>query len=99
MNAPMNPRKLRVTTASLSGCFGCHMSFLDIDERLLELADVVAGKADLDETTEFPSGVHSTAAWSRAEWIVGTLDRWKRLVEPIAESSVSSLGSALPADA
>jgi uncharacterized protein (DUF2342 family) len=43
--------------------------------------------------------VHSTAAWSRAEWIVGTLERWKRLVEPIAESSVSSLGSALPAEA
>ena len=53
----------------------------------------------LDETTEFGSGVQSTAAWSRAEWIVGTLERWKRLVEPIAESSVSSLGSALPAEA
>ncbi len=53
----------------------------------------------LDETTEFGSGVQSTAAWSRAEWIVGTIDRWKRLVEPIAESSVSSLGSALPAEA
>jgi putative hydrolase len=53
----------------------------------------------LDETTEFGTGVQTTAAWSRAEWIVGTLERWKRLVEPIAESSVSSLGSALPADA
>ncbi|HEB55502.1 NAD-reducing [NiFe] hydrogenase HoxFUYH(E), subunit delta (HoxY) [hydrothermal vent metagenome] len=29
--------KLRVATASLAGCFGCHMSLLDIDERLLEL--------------------------------------------------------------
>ena len=34
MNAP---RKLRVATASLAGCFGCHTSFLDIDERLFEL--------------------------------------------------------------
>jgi NAD-reducing hydrogenase small subunit len=33
--------KLRVATASLVGCFGCHMSLLDIDERLLELVDVV----------------------------------------------------------
>lgn len=41
MNAPLTPRKLRVATASLSGCFGCHMSFLDIDERLLELAALV----------------------------------------------------------
>src|SRR6187402_881268 len=50
----------------------------------------------LDETTEFASGVQSTAAWSRAEWLVGTLDRWKRLVEPIAESSVAGIGNALP---
>ena len=33
--------KLRLATASLAGCFGCHMSFLDIDERILELIDVV----------------------------------------------------------
>jgi len=53
----------------------------------------------LDETTQFPSGVVSTAAWSRAEWVVGTIDVWKRLVEPIAESSVGAVGSALPAEA
>ncbi|MDO8846080.1 MAG: NADP oxidoreductase [Methylicorpusculum sp.] len=29
--------KIRIATTSLAGCFGCHMSFLDIDERLLEL--------------------------------------------------------------
>ncbi len=33
--------KLRVATTSLAGCFGCHMSFLDIDERMLELAEHV----------------------------------------------------------
>jgi putative hydrolase len=52
-----------------------------------------------DETTQFPSGVTSTAAWSRAEWIVGTTDVWKVLVEPIAASSVGALGNALPAEA
>jgi NAD-reducing hydrogenase small subunit len=35
------PGKLKLATASLAGCFGCHMSFLDIDERILELVDVV----------------------------------------------------------
>ena len=30
-------KKLRVATASLAGCFGCHMSLLDLDERILEL--------------------------------------------------------------
>ena len=33
--------KIRVATTSLAGCFGCHMSFLDLDERLLPLADLV----------------------------------------------------------
>ena len=32
--------KIRVTTTSLAGCFGCHMSLLDIDERLLDLIEV-----------------------------------------------------------
>ena len=33
--------KLKVATASLCGCFGCHMSFLDIDERILDLVQLV----------------------------------------------------------
>ncbi|GAB4385893.1 MAG: hydrogenase [Phycisphaerales bacterium] len=31
----------RIATCSLAGCFGCHMSLLDIDERILELAELV----------------------------------------------------------
>ena len=31
------PRKARIATVSLAGCFGCHMAILDIDERLIEL--------------------------------------------------------------
>ena len=33
--------KPRVATTSLCGCFGCHMSLLDIDERILQLAEIV----------------------------------------------------------
>ena len=33
--------KARVATTSLAGCFGCHMSILDIDERILQLAELV----------------------------------------------------------
>jgi putative hydrolase len=50
----------------------------------------------LDEATEFPSGVTSTAAWSRAEWITGTLEVWKVLVEPVAEQSTQGISGALP---
>ena len=35
------PRKLKLATVSLAGCFGCHMSFLDMDERLLSLLELV----------------------------------------------------------
>ena len=42
MNVPAEPKKkLRVATTSLAGCFGCHMAFLDIDERLFPLLDLV----------------------------------------------------------
>lgn len=30
-----------IATTSLAGCFGCHMSILDIDERILDLIEVV----------------------------------------------------------
>ena len=33
--------KLKLATAWLDGCSGCHMSFLDMDERLLQLAELV----------------------------------------------------------
>jgi len=34
-------KKLRVATTSLAGCFGCHMSILDIDERIIKLVELV----------------------------------------------------------
>jgi NAD-reducing hydrogenase small subunit len=33
--------KPKVATTSLAGCFGCHMSFLDIDDRILELVELI----------------------------------------------------------
>lgn len=32
--------KIRLATAWLGGCSGCHMSFLDLDEKLIDLAEV-----------------------------------------------------------
>jgi NAD-reducing hydrogenase small subunit len=36
-----SPARITVATAWLDGCSGCHMSFLDMDERLVELAQKV----------------------------------------------------------
>ena len=41
MNAPVETKKFKVATCSLAGCFGCHMSFLDIDERIVPLIERV----------------------------------------------------------
>lgn len=53
----------------------------------------------LDEATELPSGITSTAAWSRAEWVVETSEVWRHLVEPIATQSVDALSQAMPEEA
>ncbi|MEX1172372.1 MAG: NADP oxidoreductase [Chloroflexota bacterium] len=50
--------KPRLATVWLDGCSGCHMSFLDMDERLLEIAD----RADLVysplvDVKEYPTDV------------------------------------------
>jgi NAD-reducing hydrogenase small subunit len=37
---PRQPRKPRLATVWLAGCSGCHIAFLDLDEWLLELADL-----------------------------------------------------------
>lgn len=45
------PRKARIATTSLAGCFGCHMAILDIDERLMELMKLV--EFDRSPLTDF----------------------------------------------
>lgn len=46
--------KPKLATCSLAGCFGCHMSFLDIDDRLVELIELVdLDKSPLDDKKEF----------------------------------------------
>jgi len=43
-----------VATTSLAGCFGCHMSILDIDERILQLIELVDfNKSPIDDIKEF----------------------------------------------
>ena len=43
-----------VATTSLAGCFGCHMSILDIDERILPLIELVEfHKSPVDDIKTF----------------------------------------------
>ena len=57
----MTDRKIRLATVWLDGCSGCHMSLLDTDERLIEVAkrvDMVWGP--LVDHKEFPENVDVT---------------------------------------
>ena len=46
--------KPKIATAALTSCFGCHMSILDIDERILELIELVDfDKSPIDDIKEF----------------------------------------------
>ena len=50
--------KLRVATVWLGGCAGCHMSFLDLDEFLIELAGLIElVYSPVVDVKEFPENV------------------------------------------
>lgn len=57
----MSDVKAKIATVWLDGCSGCHMSFLDMDERIIDLAqkaDVVY--SPLVDLKEFPEMVDVT---------------------------------------
>ena len=51
-------KKIHLATAWLGGCSGCHMSFLDLDERLLDLAEAAElVYSPLADIKELPEGI------------------------------------------
>ena len=56
--------KLTVATTSLAGCFGCHMSLLDIDERLFDCSSTSSSTARRSPTSS--TAARATSASSRA---------------------------------
>lgn len=64
-----------------------------VDEAL-RLADLW-----LEPTTALPSGVVTTAAWNRNEWIFHTMDIWRKLADPVAERMVAAMGDLVPPEA
>ena len=55
----VNMEKKIIATVSLAGCFGCHMSMLDIDTEILDLVDLVSfNKSPLTDIKTFTSRCH-----------------------------------------
>lgn len=60
--------KIRIATTSLAGCFGCHMSFLDMDERLVGLLEYVEFDRSPSPTSSIASPV--TLVWWKAACVM-----------------------------
>ncbi|HEY2521664.1 MAG TPA: zinc-dependent metalloprotease [Streptosporangiaceae bacterium] len=52
----------------------------------------------LEEATTFPSGIKTTAAWSRSEWVEATFPVWSKLCEPIAATVVDGMSNMMQVD-
>lgn len=50
----------------------------------------------LDPVMQFPATAAEPRAWSRSEWVEGTLPAWEVMVAPIAEQLQSSMQSLMP---
>jgi NAD-reducing hydrogenase small subunit len=75
--------KLKFATAWLGGCSGCHMSFLDLDEKLIDLADKIElVYSPIADVKEFPEGVDVTLV----EGAVANMDNLKLAQEIRARS-------------
>lgn len=75
--------KIRFATAWLGGCAGCHMSFLDLDERLIDLAGIIElVYSPIADVKEFPENVDITLV----EGAVANLDNLKLALEIRARS-------------
>ena len=50
--------RLKIATVWLGGCAGCHMSFLDLDEFLVDIADKIqVVYSPIADVKEYPEGV------------------------------------------
>ena len=52
----------------------------------------------LEDATEFPSGIRTIQAWSRAEWVEATLPVWSKLCDPIAARAVAAMSGLISED-
>jgi putative hydrolase len=52
----------------------------------------------LEDATEFPTGMRTAQAWSRAEWVEATLPVWSKLCDPIAARAVEAMSGLLTDD-
>lgn len=50
----------------------------------------------LEPQSSLPSGISSTQAWRRADWLTQTLDVWRKLCDPVAQHMVGAMSQLVP---
>ncbi|MEV4843032.1 zinc-dependent metalloprotease [Micromonospora matsumotoense] len=63
-------------------------------EEALRLADLW-----LEPASAWPTGIRTSVAWNRNEWIYKTLDVWRKLCDPVASRMVGAMGDLVPPEA
>jgi NAD-reducing hydrogenase small subunit len=85
MTRKKQQQKIRLATAWLGGCSGCHMSFLDLDERLIDLAEAAElVYSPIADVKEFPQEVDVTLV----EGAVANIDHLHLVKEIRARSKI-----------
>jgi putative hydrolase len=87
-------RQVAASQLSTGGDPAVSQADRDRVDEALRLADLW-----LDPLSALPSGVQTTAAWNRNEWIYHTLDVWKKLCDPVASRMVGAMNDLMPAEA
>jgi NAD-reducing hydrogenase small subunit len=92
--------KPKLATCSLTGCFGCHMSLLDIDERLLDLIDLVdLDKSPFDDKKEFdcPVDIGLVEGGCSNEHNVHVLREFRRHCKVLVSVGACAITGGIPA--
>ncbi len=92
--------KARIATVSLAGCFGCHMSILDIDQRILQLADLVEfDRSPINDYKDFQGrcAVGIVEGGCCNEENVHVLERFRRQCDVLVSLGDCAINGGIPA--
>jgi NAD-reducing hydrogenase small subunit len=92
--------KPRLATCALTGCFGCHMSLLDIDERILELVDLVdldVSPFDDKKTFDRPVDVGFVEGGCSNEYNVKELREFRKHCRILVSVGACAINGGVPA--
>jgi len=92
--------KPKLATCSLAGCFGCHMSLLDIDERIIELVNLVDfDKSPINDKKRFdgPVDIGLIEGGCSSEHNVHVLQDFRKNCRVLVAAGACALTGGIPA--